>query len=78
MNTSGKSQWIIKGKLVPVERLNNSVNGNPRWLLMCGNKVFRTKPNSMLAYGVQNYFGRHVTVTLEMYHDKSHLVDIKE
>ena len=43
------------GILKLVERMNNSVNGNPRYKLLITDMIFYTAPDSMLGYEIPNY-----------------------
>ena len=71
------------GTLRIIERLNNSVNGNPRYLCYVdetgeGHGVsFYTAPDSMHAYGITNYRDKPVTVSIGSYYGKPTLNDIK-
>ena len=52
------------GKLSVIKRLKSSVNGNPRYLLEVDGYRFSTTPDSMHAYGVTNYDGKNLVVTI--------------
>lgn len=52
------------GKLQLVNRMKNSANGNPQYLLSCDGYTFRTKANSMAAYNISKYFDQNVVVTM--------------
>ena len=59
------------GKLRKVERLKNSINGNPRFLLAMVDEnqnfqLFRTAVDSSLAYSVENYLDRDQVVEVEI------------
>lgn len=58
------------GTLTIVDRLPSSVNGNPRYLLLIGETVCRTAPNSDLAYGVRNFEGKTVRAVVGTYRGK--------
>lgn len=45
------------GKLSIVERLQNSYNGNPRYLISVGDVVCKTGVDSMHGYSIGNYEG---------------------
>ena len=65
------------GMLEIIERLPNSVNGNPRYLLRIDGFTCRTAPDSMHAYGVTNFEGKTVTATIGTYHGKATLNTIE-
>ena len=52
------------GILTMVKRLNNSICGNPQYLLRCDNYTFRTKANSMIAYKIDKYINQNVVLTI--------------
>jgi len=59
------------GKLRKVERLKNSLNGNPRFLLAMVDEnqnfqLFRTAVDCGLAYSVENYLDRDQVVAVEI------------
>ena len=41
-------------RLTNIKRLNNSINGNPKFQLYFNNEVLTTKSDSMLAYGISS------------------------
>lgn len=44
--------------LLSADRLNNSVNGNPTWLLRTDHGDFRTQSDASIGYEVSNHLGR--------------------
>ena len=64
------------GKLVVVERLKNSLNGNPRYMLLINETVFYTTPDSSYGYSITNHEGKEITVELKMYRGKLSLMKI--
>jgi hypothetical protein len=43
----------IRGRIVNLKRLRNSINGNPAWQITLENGlVFRTRKDSMIAYAI--------------------------
>ena len=50
------------GILEIVKRMDNSVNGNPRFMLRCDGWTFCTQPDSGIAYEIENHVGKMVTV----------------
>lgn len=69
------------GKLVILERLKNSVNGNPRYLAAIIDEsgtgfTFKTRPDSMTAYALPNYAGKQVVATLGTYRGQRTLASI--
>lgn len=66
------------GTLKVVERLNNSVNGNPRFRCYVNGVSFTTKPDSAYAYDIQNLEGKQVTVTVGTHYGTCQLNSIEE
>lgn len=65
------------GILNIIRRENNSVNGNPRYLCFVDGVSFYTAPDSMHGYGITNFKGKPVTVTVGTYYGKATLNTIK-
>jgi hypothetical protein len=61
------------GKLEIVERLDNSVNGNPRYLLKVDGWTCRTSVDSSHGYEVPNYEGHVVAATIGTHYGKATL-----
>jgi len=66
------------GTLVIAERMPNSINGNPRFKCWVDTGkgtgwLFCTAVDSSLAYSVQNYEGRHVTVQIGTHYGRATL-----
>lgn len=66
-----KNLNYTKGTLHILERLNNSKNGNPRYLIEIlqdnGNVLtLKTPIDSMLAYGIGNLRGKYIGATWRM------------
>lgn len=66
----------LKGVLQMVDRLPSSRNGNPRYLLMIGDRVFRTGVDSGFAYVVPNYVGKWVKVTVGLHYNATTLDEV--
>lgn len=72
------------GTLHIIERLPNSVNGNPRFLCFINRDIggtgwtFRTKPDCSYSYDIQNLNGKRVTATIGEYYGKCTLNTIEE
>ena len=62
-------QTII-GNLEIIKRLNNSINGNPRFLVSIGGVECYTAPDAGLAYGITNRRVQPVTATVKPYYGK--------
>lgn len=58
------------GKLQIVERMKNSINGNPKYLVLVGDVTMYTMTDSMLAYAITNYDRKEVTVKAGLYRGK--------
>jgi len=52
------------GKLEKVERMANSTNGNPRYLVRVDGWECRTPVDSSLGYSIDNHFGETVAVEI--------------
>lgn len=64
------------GKLEIIDRLNNSRNGNPRFMLKVGDVVCYTAVDSALGYSVSNYEGKEVTASIGLHYGKSTIQSI--
>jgi hypothetical protein len=70
------------GTLRLIERMKNSSNGNPQFMLWIdqGNGTgwkFRTPANSMMAYGIDGYLDKKVTVTIGTHYGCATLDSVK-
>ena len=72
-----KTIQTLTGKLHIANRLNNSVNGNPRYMLEINNEVFYTRPDSKHGYSITNFEDKQVTVTVAMHYGKLSLNTIE-
>ena len=61
------------GILEIVKRMDNSVNGNPRFMLRCDGWTFCTQPDSGIAYEIENYVGKMVTVHIGTHYGRCQL-----
>lgn len=61
---------VYTGKLKIQQRMKNSINGNPRYMLTVGDTVMYTAPDSMLAYSLPNFDNKQVSVNAGMYRGK--------
>lgn len=61
---------VYTGKLKIQQRMKNSINGNPRYMLTVGDTVMYTAPDSMLAYQITNFDNKQVTVSAGMHYNK--------
>jgi hypothetical protein len=79
-----KNLEVFTGKLVVMERLKSSVNGNPRYSFVIvdseGNlsPLIKTKPDSSYGYSITNYQDKMVSVEVGMYHNNLSLFDINK
>jgi hypothetical protein len=53
-----------EGKLEILKKLNNSFNGNPRFVISIDGFTCKTPVDSMLAYSITNYENREVSATI--------------
>ena len=61
------------GILEIVKRMDNSVNGNPRFMLRCDGWTFCTQPDSGIAYEIENHVGKMVTVHIGTHYGRCQL-----
>ena len=61
----------INGTVTILKRLNNSVNGNPRFLLMIDNKVITTKSDYGYCYDIENIVRSGEVVEAAIYYTKT-------
>lgn len=73
--SNAKHIGTATGKLEIVERMRNSTNGNPRFLVSVGDTLLRTKPDSAYAYGIENDVGHDVTANIISYFGHATLAD---
>ena len=66
------------GTLEIIDRLPNSVNGNPRYLLRVDGHTCRTAVDSMLAYSITNYEGLRVEAIIGTHYGKATLASIRK
>jgi hypothetical protein len=76
-----KNETYHEGKFTIVRRLGSSVNGNPRYLCQLDKGkvwfLFRTRPDSALAYEVEAYNGKQVGIHVGQWHNVATLGAIK-
>jgi len=65
------------GTLKKVERMKNSLYGNPQFMLSCDGYLFRTQANASIGYNIDKYFDKDVTVTIGMHRNCLTLDTIK-
>jgi len=56
-----------KGKITNLNRLNNSINGNPRFTLEIGNSILCTKSDYSYCYNVENLYNKQCEVIIKYY-----------
>jgi hypothetical protein len=66
------------GTLEVLERLPNSTNGNPRYLLNVAGFTCRTPVDSMLGYMISNFNNKTVEATIGSHYGVATLDSIKE
>lgn len=68
---------IISGvRISDLTRLNNSPDGNPRWMVLLSNGLeLKTRPNADINYGIEN--SEYQNVALVVYVEKNEIADIK-
>ena len=71
-----KNITVHTGKLEIIERLKNSVNGNPRYLVRVNGWTCRTKPDASYNYDIQNLDGRTVRAEIGTYYGRTTIANI--
>lgn len=66
------------GKLSIIERLQNSHNGNPRYLISVGDVICKTGVDSMHGYSIGNYEGQMVKCTIGVHYKQATLCTIEK
>jgi len=69
--THGKKFDIAYGVIDKLERLNNSVMGNPRFNVIIGDKTFTSKSDYMYNYKIDDYYKSHDIVVIRYYETKT-------
>ena len=64
------------GRLTDIQRMDSSYYGNPRFSFMIDGYRVQTTPDSMQAYGIQNYANKVVTMTVGYHYGKLSLNSI--
>ena len=72
-----KNITVHTGKLTIIERLKNSVNGNPRYLVRIGGWACRTKPDASYNYDIQSLDGRTVRAEIGTHYGRATLASIR-
>tara|TARA_R110000787_G_scaffold188437_1_gene300216 strand:+ start:555 stop:821 length:267 start_codon:yes stop_codon:yes gene_type:complete len=73
----------VVGILNKVERMPNSYNGNPRYLVsitseyMGNTFLARTKPDASLGYSIDNHFGKKVSAILGSYYGHLSITNVE-
>ena len=70
--------FTTTGKLKVLDRLANSRNGNPRFLIMIGDCVCSTPVDSSYGYSITNHEGKQVSAEIGIHYGISTLNTIKE
>ena len=58
------------GTLEIIKRMDNSINGNPRYMLKVDGWTCYTAPDSMYGYSVTNHDGKQVEAIIGTYYGK--------
>jgi hypothetical protein len=75
-----ETYYEIKGTITDIKRLNNSVNGNPRFCIVIDGEVLHTKSDAAYCYDIQNLHKRQYKVIAKCYDTKtgSRIEDIRK
>jgi hypothetical protein len=65
------------GTLKLIGRMKNSKNGNPQFMLSCDGYQFRTEANSSIAYQIEKYIDKFVSVTIGIHRNCATLHSVK-
>ena len=60
-----RSTIATEGRITVKERLNNTRNGNPMYLVQCGDMLFRTSPDAMVNFTITFYENKRARVRLK-------------
>lgn len=66
-----------QGKLEIIQRLPNSLNGNPRYLIRIDGFTCKTSVDSMHGYSVPNFDGKEVIATIGTHYGTQTLDSLK-
>lgn len=66
------------GKLSIIDRLQNSHNGNPRYLISVGDVICKTGVDSVQSYGITNYKDQMVKCTIGVHYKQATLCTIEK
>ena len=73
-----KTMRTIIGTFSNIKRLNNSINGNPRYMVTIDGIDCYTAPDSMIAYSITNHRDNLVSVTVKMHYNKLTIQKIED
>jgi hypothetical protein len=65
------------GKLVDIQRMDSSRNGNPRFSAVVDNQEFVTQVDSKYGYSLENFEAKLVTVTIGSHYGRTTLNSIQ-
>lgn len=71
-----KNTQTYTGTLRVIERMKNSTNGNPRFLVMVGDTVARTLPDAGYSYTIGNLEGQKVRAVIGEHRGRDHVASI--
>ena len=60
-----RAMMTTEGRINVKERLTNTRNGNPMYLVQCGRHWFRTSPDAMVNFTITHYENKRARVTLK-------------
>lgn len=64
---NARTSTLTGVKIVSLTRMKNSVNGNPRFMVMLSDGTEApTRPDAMLSYGIENAEYRDVPLTVKL------------
>ena len=64
-------KYKLTGKITDLKRLNNSVNGNPRFNIVVDGVMLTTKSDAAYSYNIENLYNKGCLVVATCYDTKS-------
>lgn len=65
------------GTLYIIDKMKNSINGNPRYMVLVGDTVAYTTVDSGIAYSIGNYDGKRVQASIGSHYKTTSIADVK-
>jgi hypothetical protein len=75
---TAKKTETIQGKLKMIKFIENSRDGNPKYLITIGEYVLETTANSSLGYTISNFDGMEVEAEIKIHRKKLCVIECKQ